>query len=115
MSEHTNLVVYVAAETMGRGDEELGATLMASFLDTLSQFKDPLTHVIFVNAGARLTSEGSKVLPQLRQLEELGATLLVCGTCARHYAIQDRLAVGRLSNMLEIIETLTRAERILRP
>ena len=34
-----DMVVYVASEGMGRGDEVLGAELMSKFLDTLSQFK----------------------------------------------------------------------------
>jgi len=110
-----SMVVYVASEGMGRGDEELGAILMAAFLDTLSQFKGELSHAVFVNAGARLAVEGSPVLEQLRQLEQIGARVLVCGTCLNHFGITDRLAVGNVSNMFEIIETLSRADRIVSP
>ena len=67
-----DMVVYVASEGMGRGDEVLGAELMSKFLDTLPHFKDQLTHVIFVNAGAKLVVDGSPVLQQLRHLEEVG-------------------------------------------
>jgi selenium metabolism protein YedF len=108
-------VVYVTSEGMGRGDEELGATLMAAFLDTLSQFKGELSHAIFLNAGAKLAVEGSPVLEQIRQLEEVGVEVLVCGTCLDHFGIRDRLAVGSVSNMYAIIETLSRAGRIIRP
>jgi intracellular sulfur oxidation DsrE/DsrF family protein len=88
---------------------------MAAFLDTLSQFRDEISHVILVNAGARLAVEGSPVLDQLGQLEELGVQVLVCGTCLNHFGIKDRLAVGSVSNMFAIIETLSRAGRIIRP
>ena len=110
-----NMVVYVSSEGMGRGDEELGATLMAAFLDTLSQFKGELSHAIFVNAGAKLVVEGSPVLEQVRQLEQVGAQVLVCGTCLNHFRIKDKLAVGSVSNMYAIIETLSKAGRIIRP
>ena len=110
-----NLVVFIASEGMGRGDEELGTTLMASFLDTLSQFKDELSHLIFVNAGAKLVAEGSAVLEPLRQLEQMGVQLLACGTCLNYYDIKDKLAVGSVSNMYAIIETLAQAGRIIRP
>lgn len=110
-----NLVVYVSSEGMGRGDEELGTILMAAFLDTLSQLKGYLSHVILVNAGAKLAVEGSGALEQLRQLEQLGCEVLVCGTCLSHFGIKDQLAVGRISNMYEIVETLSKAERIIRP
>jgi selenium metabolism protein YedF len=110
-----NTVVYVSSESMGRGDDELGAILMKAFLDTLSQFKGELSHVIFVNAGAKLAVEGSLVLEQVRQLEELGVQVLVCGTCLNHFGIKDKLAVGSVSNMYAIIETLSKAERIVKP
>ena len=110
-----NMVVYVSSEGMGRGDDELGAILMEAFLDTLSQFKGELSHAIFVNAGAKLAVEGSPVLEQVRQLEELGVQVLVCGTCLNHFGIKDKLAVGSVSNMYAIIETLSQAGRIIRP
>ena len=108
-------VLYVSSEGMGRGDDELGAILMATFLDTLGHFKGELSHAIFVNAGAKLTVEGSPVLEQVRQLEQLGAHVLVCVTCLNYFGIKDKLAVGSVSNMVTIIETLSKAGRIIRP
>jgi selenium metabolism protein YedF len=108
-------VVLVGSETMGRGDDELGSILMAAFLDTLSQFQGEITHVVFVNSGARLAVHGSPVLDQIRQLEQTGARVLVCGTCLKHFGLTDDLAVGSVSNMYAIIETLTRAMRVIRP
>ena len=108
-------MVFVSSEGMGRGDEELGAILMAAFLDTLSHFGDDISHAVFLNAGAKLAVEGSPVLDQIRQLEELGVEVLVCGTCLNHFGIKDKLAVGSVSNMYAIIETLAKAGRIMRP
>ncbi len=55
------------------------------------------------------------VLEQVRQLEQVGAEVLVCGTCLNHFGINDKLAVGSVSNMYAIIETLSKAGRIIRP
>jgi selenium metabolism protein YedF len=110
-----SMVVFVSSEGMGRGDDELGGVLMEAFLDTLSQFRGKISHAIFVNAGAKLAVEGSPVLEQVRQLEEIGVQVLVCGTCLNHYGIKNKLAVGGVSNMYEIIETLANAGRIVRP
>lgn len=108
-------VVCVSSEGMGRGDEELGGILMAAFLDTLSQFKGQISHAIFLNAGAKLAVESSPVLDQIRQLEQLGVQVLVCGTCLNHFGLADKLAVGSVSNMYAIIETLSTAGRVIRP
>jgi hypothetical protein len=45
----------------------------------------------------------------------MGVEVLVCGTCLDHFGINDKLAVGNVSNMYSIIETLSKAGRILRP
>jgi selenium metabolism protein YedF len=108
-------VVCVSSEGMGRGDDGLGQVLMAAFLDTLAQFKDEISHLIFLNAGVKLTVADSKMLEQLQQMEQVGAKILVCGTCLNHFGIQDSRAVGTVSNMYEIVDTLTKAGRVIRP
>ena len=108
-------VVYVASEGMGCGDEELGTELMSKFLDTASQFKDRISHLIFVNAGAKLVVDGSPVLEQLRHLDNVGVEILACGTCLNYFGITEMLAFGRVSNMVEIVEILSNAGRVLRP
>lgn len=108
-------VVYISSETLGRGDDRLGATLMKAFLDTLSQFADKVSHVILINAGAKLAASGSPVLGQLRQLEQVGVQILACGTCVNYFDLKEKITVGSISNMYAIIETLSQAERIIRP
>lgn len=110
-----DMVIHVSSMGMGRGDEELGAVLMAAFLDTLSQFASEISHALFVNAGAKLAIEGSPVLEQIRALEQMGVTVLVCGTCLNHFQVKEKLAVGSVSNMFAIIETLAQAGRVIRP
>lgn len=110
-----NLVVYISSEVMGRGDDGLGAILMAAFLDTLSHFKGALSHVIFVNGGVRLAVQGSAVLEQIRHLEQIGAQILVCGTCLNYFGLKEKLAAGSVSNMYAIVETLSKAGRVLKP
>jgi selenium metabolism protein YedF len=110
-----DMVVFVSSEGMGRGDEELGRVLMAAFLDTLAQFAGEISHLIFVNAGVKLLVEGSPVLEQIKALAENGAEVLACGTCLDHFDLKEKLAVGSVSNMLVIMETLSKAGRCLSP
>jgi selenium metabolism protein YedF len=115
MDNKKNLVIFISSEGMGRGDDELGGTLMAVFLDSLSRLKGEISHALFVNGGAKLTVENSSVLEQVRQLEQMGTQVQTCGTCLKHFGIQNELAVGDVTNMVAIIETLSRAGRIIRP
>lgn len=108
-----SLVVYVSSETLGRGDEELGRVLMRSYLDTLAQFAKEISHVILINSGVKLAVEGSPVLEQIQALERMGAQVLCCGTCLNHFKLADRLQAGSVSNMLAILEVLSKAQRVM--
>lgn len=109
------LVVLIAAEHLGSGDEQLGRILMRAFLKTLAELQPPPGTVIFLNSGVRLTTQGSEVLDDIRRLESLGVEILSCGTCLDFYHLKDALAVGRGSNMFEIVSALAAAGQVLRP
>ena len=108
-------VILIESRTIGDGDDELGAILMKAFLKTLKEVAPRPGALLFLNAGVHLTTEGSPYLADLRELAGMGVTLLSCGTCLDYYHLQDQLAVGKVTNMFEIVSRLTAADRILRP
>jgi selenium metabolism protein YedF len=109
------LVVAVSDSRMGRGDDELGSVLMRSFMHALLEI-DPLPDImIFYNAGAKLTVRDSDIIEDLRQLQEKGVEILVCGTCANYFGIHDRIGVGKISNMYDIAGIMAGARQVIRP
>jgi selenium metabolism protein YedF len=100
---------------MGRGDDELGEILMRAFFHTLTELDARPDVIILYNAGVRLAVEGSPVMDDLTALADSGIELLVCGTCLGYYDLKERLAVGTVSNMYTIAETLLTAGRIVSP
>ena len=58
----------IQSEGLGRGDEQLGSLLMASFLRLLGESQDKPGSLIFWNAGVRLMCQGSQVLEHLKRL-----------------------------------------------
>lgn len=109
------LVVAVDTDAMGRGSDELGGTLMKGFLFALGQLPQPPRTILFYNGGARLTCEGSAFLEDLRALAEKGAEILTCGTCLNYYGLTEKLAVGGVTNMYAIVETLANAGKVIKP
>jgi intracellular sulfur oxidation DsrE/DsrF family protein len=69
--------------------------------------------IIFFNSGVKLVVEGSPVLEDLQALSEHGIEILVCGTCLGYYEIVDQLAVGEVSNMYTIAETMLGAGKVV--
>ena len=110
-----NVVVFVASNLFGVGDEKLGQILMKAFVKTLKELDTQPAKVIFANSGVRLTTEGSDLIDELRALEEEGVEIISCGTCLDYYGLVDSLQVGVSSNMYEIASTLVEADRIVKP
>ena len=71
--------------------------------------------ILFYNGGASLSCEGSPLLEDLRELEAQGVEILTCGTCLNFYGLTDKLAVGSVTNMYSIVETLLAASSVIKP
>lgn len=108
-------VAFIASDQMGNGDPPLGHLLLKNFLFTLAENDSTPDLLLFVNAGAKLTVQGSDVLEALQKLTDLGADIATCGLCLEFFGLKEALAIGRVTNMLEIANSLQTAGRIIRP
>ena len=106
-------VIQLANDGMGRGDGELGKRLMATFLQVLGQSEQTVAAMVLFNSGARLACEGSPVLKEMKDLEERGTMILTCGTCLNHFGLEKKVMVGRASNMVEITDTMLKADKVI--
>ena len=108
-------VAAIGSDRMGEGSDELGHILMKSFLFAVTQLDTLPDKMLFYNGGAKLTVEGSECLADLKALEEQGVEIMTCGTCLDFYGLKDKLAVGSVTNMYSIAETLQGAMSVIRP
>ncbi len=108
-------VVSIGSDRMGDGSDELGHILMKSFIFAVTQLDQLPDKMLFYNGGAKLTIEGSECLEDLKTLAEQGVEILTCGTCLDYYGIKDKLAIGGVTNMYTIVETLQGAMNVIRP
>lgn len=106
-------VVLLASNTMGRGPEELGTVLVRVFLHTINEVSPLPDSVILLNTGVQLAVKGSPLVEDFKALVEQGVNLLACGTCLGYFGLTESLAVGTVSNMYTIAETLLRAGKVV--
>lgn len=110
----TGIVLFIASDVLGRGDnQQLGSLLMQSFLHTLGGLTSRPETIIFMNSGVKLVTDDSLALGELRQLENQGIEILACGTCLSRLQLANKAAVGQVSNMYTIADTLLRADKIV--
>ncbi len=107
------IVVFLPSARLGEGSDELGSKLMANFITTLKEM-DGLWRIILVNSGVTLASASSATSSLLKELEEGGVEILVCGTCLEYYGLMDKKAVGVTTNMLDIVTSMQLATKVIR-
>ena len=107
-------VLFFPANTIGRGDDELGSILIKSIIYSLTEAELKPSSIIFMNSGVKLTVEGSEALEDLLKLRDEGIEILVCGTCLDYFGLKEKLAVGDISNAYTITETLMDAGKVIR-
>ena len=108
-------VFVIASDTMGKGNDELGAALMKAFIHTISDLEKLPDTLIFYNTGVKLAVKDSDVIDDLNKLENAGVEILICGTCANFFNIKEDVSAGIISNMYDIAGTMSRAEKIVMP
>ena len=104
-------VVFLNEESCGSGP--VGKSLLSKFLGSIPNLKDKPKMIICVNNAVLITTNRAhESFGALRNLENLGIEILSCGSCLEAYKLVDKLAIGRMSNALEIMEILSEYEAI---
>lgn len=106
-------VVAISQNAMGHGSEELGKILIKGFIFSLSELNPPPSKVLFYNSGAYLSCNDSNTIDDLKQLEANGCEILSCGTCINYFGLQDKLAVGKICDMYEIVSAMAEADSVI--
>jgi selenium metabolism protein YedF len=104
-------VFLITGDQIGISAEEPGKKLMQTFLYSLAQLPKAPEVILLINAGVKLAAQGSDVLDNLKALAEHGADIRSCGQCLTYYGLTEKLAVGKITNMMEIVELLTSSRR----
>jgi len=105
--------VLIKSCFLGVGDETLGSTLMKAFIFTLTQSKPLPKKVMFLNSGVKLTTENEETIKNLQVLENEGTEIVSCGTCLDFYNLKDKLKVGSVGNMYDIVDSLNQTSNKL--
>ena len=106
------LVVAIGRDSLGHGPApDLGRALMKAFIYSLTELSPPPEHILFFNGGAFLTSEGSKALGDLGDLENKGVAISTCGACLDFHKLT--LKIGSITDMFSITTALARADKAI--
>ena len=106
-------VIVVNGETMGRGDDGLGAKILGNLLRTAATVDPKPDAIVFYNAAVKLLGPASQSLDALRQLDGAGVDLLACVTCLEFFDLTKKIEFGHVSNMREIGQRTLGADKVI--
>jgi selenium metabolism protein YedF len=115
ISEKLRLVYVISSDSMGRGDDELGWALLQTYIQTIKDIQPLPEKIIFYNSGVKQVTNESGALEALKHLQAQGVEILACGTCLDFFRLKSAIKVGQISNMYDIMSSMTRADKIVSP
>ena len=112
-SDSQKILVILSSQQIGKGDDVLGQKLMINFVKTLKELGNDLWRLVLLNHGVKFSTKGSKILEELKELEQLGIDILVCGACLTHLGLMDEKVVGETTNMLDVVTSMQLADKVI--
>ena len=110
---NSDTTLLITRKGMGEADPALQTKLIQTYFRLIDE-ADYLPAVIaFYTEGVHLVVEGSPVLETLKSLEDKGVRLVICSTCLDFYGLTDKVAVGIVGGMTDIIEAQHRAAKVI--
>lgn len=107
--------VVIKSETMGSGDDALGALLMRACINSLGELDELPSHVILYNSGVKLAINGTDTAESLSKLESKGVQVVLCGTCVDFFELKASINFQEISNMYRINSILPASHHIVYP
>ncbi len=113
IKDNEKFTIVIGSDVMGQGSEELGRILIKGYIFALSESEVKPTDIVMLNGGVQLAVEGSNVIESLKKLENQGTKIQVCGTCLEYFKVKNKLKIGEISNMYNIVETMNSSDKII--
>ena len=107
-----NTLILFTRNGLGDAPAELQLKLGGIFLSLLDKETVPGV-MAFYGEGVKLVCEDSPALEQLRSLVTHGATIVVCQTCLDFFKLRDRVRVGTIGGMGDIVAAMSSADKVI--
>ena len=109
----SDTVILINRNGMGEADQVLQHKLIGTYLTLLDEHNILPGAICFYTEGVHLAVEGSPVLETLKSLEKKGVRLILCSTCVNYYELKDRIKVGIVGGMGDILEAQRAAAKVI--
>ena len=109
----SSTVILVNRDGMGSSEEALRHKLLRIYLTMLQENELFPGAICFYADGVKMVVEGSPVLDLLRALEAKGVRLIICLTCLQYFGLAEKVAVGIVGGMNDIVLAQWMASKVI--
>ena len=112
-SSFADTVLLITREGMGSAEAALQQKLLDTYLRLLVENGSLPAVICFYTDGVKLVVEGSPFLERLSKIEKAGVRLIVCSTCLNYFGLTEKVRVGFIGGMPDILEAQTKAGKVI--
>jgi hypothetical protein len=113
LTMNDNTVLVFTRNGMGDAPAELQQKLAVKFLQLNLDANTLPAKILFYTDGVKLACEGSPVINELKALKDRGVELILCSTCLDYFNLRDKVQVGIVGGMPDLIEALSAAGKVI--
>ncbi len=114
MTNQKDIVIVINTNGMGSSDDQsLKDKLAKTYLTLLAQMQPLPVAICLYTDGVKLACDGSPVLDELSELESKGVRLILCQTCLNTLGLNDRVKVGLVGGMGDIMTAMWQADSVI--
>ena len=110
------IVVLVRQNGLGTvlpQDADFGHDMFDKFLHTLEVLRAKPQAICLYTEGVKLACQGSPVVPGLRLLGAMGVRILICTSCLEYYGLKEKVEVGEVCGMRDIVDLLVNSDKVI--
>ena len=112
-SINSKVAVIINKSGMGHAPKELSDVLIKNYLTLLYQEERKPAYICLYADGVFLACEGSHVIEELRNLEKSGTKIVICKTCLVFNSLLEKVAVGNVGTMIDIIDVQHNSTKVI--
>ncbi|HWQ04710.1 MAG TPA: DsrE family protein [Longilinea sp.] len=106
-------VLLLTRNGIGDAEPELQLKLATTYFKLLDENNVLPPVICFYGYGVKLVVDGSPLIATLKSLEGKGVRLIACSTCLTYYNLTDRVQVGIVGAMTDILEAQRQAGKVI--
>lgn len=112
-SSFSDTIILLTRDGMGTADAALQHKLLDTYLKLLLEHDSLPAAICFYTDGVKLVVEGSPFIERLSQIAEKGVRLIICSTCLNYFGLSEKVRVGIVGGMSDILEAQARAGKVI--